>query len=1008
MRLPTIDFRSIREHLGAKSGGFEELVYQLIPWIDQEVAEREVVRHGTPDGGVEAHVAFDDGSMWGWQAKYFEKIDDSQVQQMKESLESALKSYPTLSRYTFVIPLNPPSGRRTGAKSAKQKLDDAFARWESEAAADGHTVNIRLVDESQLLRILVGEEHTGRVLYWFDKRLLFGTRWLSQKLQESIAAAGPRYTPNVNVELPLAFAFEGLGRTNAFDGRLSEALAAVGGATGRFQPPRQDSGLTENLRADMAGVADRAETLLEQFAVTPVVGAEPLRWEAQLSQVAEFQDALFPLHVELLDRVRSLQEKDPGQSRTGASKPWEVVQGLKEEAVHVRHALADLEDFLRSPAARLAATPLLFLSGDAGTGKTHLLCDIADRRIKEGRPTVLVMGQQLGEGNPRTLVLDQLGLADMSMEEFLGALNTAGEVAGTRALLIVDAINEGGGLASWPPHLRSLADEVATYPHLGLVLSCRSSYVEAMLDGESGLSEPQPSDIGYVEVKHIGFAGSEWKAARRFFDYYGMKLPDFPLLVPEYTNPLFLKLLCESLSKAGEDTLPRGATGITALFKRFLSEANRSLARPGRCNFRRKDELVFRAVAEIARTMLSAGEDWIPFTEFRRICDEVLPGREWDESLAKGLIDEGVVIEDVLDRKGVARLSYQRLGDHLQAADLLRTKDVDATRAFLADLENDYAGFTLRSGLLEALAVQLPEELGCELHELVTERGHDAIQDAFLKSIVWRNPEFFPDDLALDYLNSIIEGRSSWYDDPVLDKLLQVACVPDHPFNAERLDQTLARTPLADRDAWWTTYINTCSREDSVVYRIIDWARSPEQQAVADDAARLAAITLTWFLTASNRHLRDCATKALVALLHGRIPVLVDLLGHFNSIDDPYITERLYAVAYGCALSTTDSEALKALTSTVYEEVFVDGEPPVHIILRDYARGVIEVAVERHVAPSDVDLGLVCPPYKSSWPVRIPTQDQLDRRAPLELTGNCIHRSQACSGTSLGTRWAMP
>ena len=46
--LPTIDFRSIREHLGAKSSGFEELVYQLIPWIDQEVAEHEIVRHGIP------------------------------------------------------------------------------------------------------------------------------------------------------------------------------------------------------------------------------------------------------------------------------------------------------------------------------------------------------------------------------------------------------------------------------------------------------------------------------------------------------------------------------------------------------------------------------------------------------------------------------------------------------------------------------------------------------------------------------------------------------------------------------------------------------------------------------------------------------------------------------------------------------------------------------------------------------------------------------------------------
>ena len=82
-------------------------------------------------------------------------------------------------------------------------------------------------------------------------------------------------------------------------------------------------------------------------------------------------------------------------------------------------------------------------------------------------------------------------------------------------------------------------------------------------------------------------------------------------------------------------------TGITALFKRFLSEANRSLVRPGRCNLRRKDELVFRAIAEITSRRLSYFE--------RRTLTPPAPS--------------------------------------------------------LAGLENDYAGFFLRSGLLEARAV---------------------------------------------------------------------------------------------------------------------------------------------------------------------------------------------------------------------------------------------------------------------------------------------------------------
>ena len=385
--------------------------------------------------------------------------------------------------------------------------------------------------------------------------------------------------------------------------------------------------------------------------------------------------------------------------------------------------------------------------------------------------------------------------------------------------------------------------------------------------------------------------------------------------------------------------------------------------------------------------MLASSEDWLPFPEFDGICKDLWPGSSWSKSLAKGLLDEGVVARDAQGRDEIVRLSYQRLGDHLQAEELLRTGNEEAFRVFLAKLEDTPGGFYRRSGLLEALAVQLPERVGSELHDLVTEQGHHVVQDSFLKSIIWRNPQSFPDDHALDYLNSIIKARHSWYDDPVLDTLLQVACVPDHPFNAERLDQALAHVPLADRDAWWTTYINSCSREDSIAYRIIDWARSPEQQAVADDAARLAATTLTWFLASSNRQLRDCATKALVSLLYRRIPVLVDLLSHFNSVDDPYIAERLYATAYGCALSTTDPEALKALASAVYERVFASGHPPVDIMLRDYARGVIKVAAERDLAPSHVTLSLVRPPYQSPWPVRIPTEETLERLAPRSTHG---------------------
>ena len=119
MPSPTINFPSIREHNGAKGRGFEELVVQLIPWIDEDVGTRDVVRHGAPDGGVEAHVEFDDGSIWGWQAKYFFQIGDSQLNQMKRSFQTALETSP----YALAVHVRAPVQSPLRPTCARTKRD---------------------------------------------------------------------------------------------------------------------------------------------------------------------------------------------------------------------------------------------------------------------------------------------------------------------------------------------------------------------------------------------------------------------------------------------------------------------------------------------------------------------------------------------------------------------------------------------------------------------------------------------------------------------------------------------------------------------------------------------------------------------------------------------------------------------------------------------------------------------------------------------------------------------
>src|SRR5437016_10242615 len=186
---------------------------------------------------------------------------------------------------------------------------------------------------------------------------------------------------------------------------------------------------------------------------------------------------------------------------------------------------------------------------------------------------------------------------------------------------------------------------------------------------------------------------------------------------------------------------------------------------------------------------------------------------------------------------------------------------------------------------------------------------------------------------------------------------------------------------MPERDAWWSVYLHQAWGSHSAIDRLVDWASSlTPNTSLDDETVDLCAISLSWMLTTSNRFLRDRATEALVSLLTGRLAAVLRLVERFADVDDPYVAERVYAVAYGVAMRCHDPVAVGALAACVYARVFAAGSPPPHILLRDYARGVVERAF--HLGSGiDVVAERIRPPYRSQWPT-IPTQDDMTPLLP--------------------------
>ena len=251
------------------------------------------------------------------------------------------------------------------------------------------------------------------------------------------------------------------------------------------------------------------------------------------------------------------------------------------------------------------------------------------------------------------------------------------------------------------------------------------------------------------------------------------------------------------------------------------------------------------------------------------------------------------------------------------------------------------------------------------------------MMEAFIESLVWRDPKAITES-TLAYINGNIvhydETRSQF-----LNTLLIVASNPNHPYNACFLHRHLKRFQMATRDEWWTVFLQNQYGNHGGVDRIIDWAWACDNKShISNEAIQLCATVLCWFFTSSNRFLRDRATKALVSLLTARIGVLREIIREFINVNDPYVVERVFAVAYGCVLRTNDMQGVAELAKDVYQLVFREGTPPPDLLLRDYARGVIESALHRGLKLS-IPVRKVRPPYRSEWPSEIASEDSLKK-----------------------------
>lgn len=799
-----------------------------------------------------------------------------------------------------------------------------------------------------------------------------GHKTFKNNVDNSVANLGPRYCQKVNVKTGTAKYFDCVAKTPAYFERLKRNID--GWLTEKSYRARNDSSRIGDLEARLKAIRNDFTSALKEL-------------DTSVEAIIEFSDLNKRIdeYLEELEDVRHKLYSD----FSSVYKDENLRKEIEADESRISEISRDLYSFKEDYddlKINLANNPYMVIKGEAGCGKSHLLGDVASNRIADGLPTVLLLGTDFAGDTYEATITSKVGFTG-TFQEFLSSFNQIGVQVGSRALLMIDALNEGPQAVLWKDRLSGLIKSLKDYPAIGLVVSVRDTYFNDVIP--DGVED----DLKATIIEHKGFKGLEYEAVRQFCLAYELNLPNVPILTPEFCNPLFLKIICDTLEASGEKDFPKGFNGVSALFSQYFNNLDKKFAEK-RIDYKYRN-VVSAAVKLLAFPVFEAEYNLLKMQDADKIIQQHFPGCPY---LQADLIDNNVLLKTKSqysdEKEDCVVFSYQRISDFIIARETvakyqdweLFAENINTDKALRSIFVDNHWSF---KGILEAMAILIPEKYAREITDVIRfipeeeyERTYytclDTISEAQINSLCWRSIESINKEAIRQFLGSSYCSIDSdgWY-----YKLVELSTIPNHPFNADYFHALMMGLTMPKRDGIFQSFFNGCAGYDddkcaNPLRRLIDWAWSDGVSEKADpESARLAAIMLCWLLSSTYIKHRDEATKALVNLLSEQVDVLIDTLRLFEDVDDMYVYERLYAVAYGVALRTSSRNGLTNLARYVYKTIFKHNNPPKDVLLRDHARNIVEYAKYK-VELTAVDMKKVRPPYTSILPTW-PTDDEV-------------------------------
>jgi len=807
-------------------------------------------------------------------------------------------------------------------------------------------------------------QYLGQRIPWLSQSF---SSWLCLQRDKLVKDAGPRYTKNAHVETRIMASFDWLLRTETAYKKLDDSLEEV-----YKRLPHKESPTTELKKAFKTVAAKLRKT---KFCRDSVDFAE-----------------IKHLVGQVLTAFITLQEE---AERAHYSLPKEERDRYTEQAKITRDRLSDLNWIIENTQkcyslleeyAEIAIKRVILINGPAGQGKTHTLVELVSRCVDNGQIAIGILGHKLISGSELwPEIFASIGLpATITPHEFLASIDRQARQQQTVALLAFDALNETCPRSRWQAQLLGVLEEIKRFPNIAVALAVRDDYFPYTIP-----QLPDNAGTPWELVNHSGFAGVEAEAMAKYFAAYGLEAPVFPPIIPEFTNPLYLKILCQSLQQKQGHEVPSLLPSWLDVHTRWMDTLEIKAKATSELGLDPlKKRIVHKTIGKIADAMLAIGATRLLRDAAEQIAKEVAGTTR----LVSFLLSEQVMFEAIGSNpdEELVLFGYERFSDTFLAERLLvrldkdekGRPDIEAIRsAFAPDGElNSYVSrdsglpYRNQAGILRSFMLLVPKLTGRELPDLLPDGNVVSdylITNAFRDSLLWRSrrDEFGRSPRELWELLTRDKNRF-----PALAYLIQVALIPGHPFHiTATLHHWLKRfkSPGARDVAWTVELPDLWEDENSIIHVTVSWAATQNLTGIHRDTAETIALLISWCCTSTNSGLNDTATRGLCRLFQACPEIVKPLLAEFESVDDAYVAESLLLATLGVVLDSMDREWIKDIAGFVFAQQFPKGTPRwCHLFIRHYARRIVECGVEVGL---DIDEAIIRPPYASRLPLgRVP------------------------------------